>query len=257
MSKNWELLRDLGKEQEFLNKPAIKGNRAPAPSVAPVPATGAPALTPNLAQTSLEQMNALIQQVFMAAGTDAPRIVAITSAEPQTGCTWVTAHVGEILAGRVGGTVCVVDANLRDPSLHQQFSVDNPVGLSDALLQLDPIRAYARQLSSPNLFIISSGSAPDAAKSLVGADRMRLRITELRSEFDFVLMDTCAMSVANDAIGLGSFSDGVLLVLKANASRKESAKQAVQDLQGGNARVLGAILNQRSFPIPDKIYKKF
>lgn len=262
MSKNFELLRNLGKDQEFLNKPPVNGN-GNRPQVAIASAAGgsaaaaAPALTSTLEKGSLEQINLLVQQVFMAPSADAPRVVVLTSADPGTGCTWVTAHVAEILAGRVAGSVCVVDANLRDPSLHQQFGVDNAVGLSDALLQLDPIRGYVRSLSLPNLFIMSSGSDPQAAESLVASDRMRLRITELRSEFDFVLLDTCAMSVANDSIGLGSFADGVLIVIKANASRKESARQAVQDLQEGKAKVLGAVLNQRSFPIPDKIYKKF
>lgn len=254
MSKNYELLRNLGKENELLKSLPVTGNEAhPAP-----PATGAaPALTSNLALPGLEQINALVQQVFLAAGANAPRAVVLVSTEVGTGCTWVTAHVAEMLASRVAGGVCVIDANLRDPALHLQFGVDNSVGLSDALLRLEPIRTFARPLSLPNLSIITSGSAAQTAQSLITSDRMRLRITELRSEFDFILIDACALSVANDAIGLGSFSDGVLMVLKANASRKETARQAVQDLQGGKAKVLGVVLNQRNFPIPDKIYKKF
>jgi Mrp family chromosome partitioning ATPase len=86
---------------------------------------------------------------------------------------------------------------------------------------------------------------------------MRLRIAELRSEFDFLLIDGSAMNLGNEAIGLGSMSDGVVLVLKANASRKQSARQAIQELQGGKAKVLGAVLNQRKFPIPQAIYKFF
>jgi len=253
MSKNYELLRNLGKENELLKNLPARGNEVPP---AP-PATGtAPALTSNLAQPGLEQINALVQQVFLAAGANAPRVVVLTSTEVGTGCTWVTAHVAEMLAGRVAGGVCVIDANLRDPALHLQFGVDNNVGLSDALLQLEPIRTFVRPLSLPNLSIIPGGSSVQTAQSLITSDRMRLRITELRSEFDFILIDACALSVANDAIGLGSFSDGVLMVLKANASRKETARQAMQDLQGGKAKVLGAVLNQRHFPIPEKIYKK-
>jgi Mrp family chromosome partitioning ATPase len=254
MSKNYELLRNLGKEQDFLkNLPANGDGGPPSP-----PATGAmPGLTSNLAQPGLEQINALVQQVFLAPGGDAPRAVVLVSTEAGTGCTWVTAHVAELLASRVAGAVCVIDANLRDPALHTQFGVDNSVGLSDALLQLEPIRTFARPLSLPNFFMISAGSSDASAQSLITSDRMRLRITELRSEFDFILFDTCSLSVANDAIGLGSFCDGVLMVLKANASRKESARQAIQDLQGGNAKVLGAVLNQRNFPIPENIYKKF
>jgi Mrp family chromosome partitioning ATPase len=196
------------------------------------------------------------QQVFLA-DTEAPRAVVFTSTEPGTGCTWVCAHLGEVLAGRVAGSVCLVDANLRESGLHQQFGVENHRGLSEALLELDPIRTYAHQLSRPNLYLISAGSAAESAQTLLTSDRMRLRIVELRSEFDFVLIDTSAMTVANDAIGLGSICDGVVMVLKANSSRREAARQAIQDLQGGKAKVLGAVLNRRTFPIPDSIYKRF
>jgi Mrp family chromosome partitioning ATPase len=55
---------------------------------------------------------------------------------------------------------------------------------------------------------------------------------------------------------LGSGSDGIVLVLRANSSRRESARKATQDLQNAKARVLGAVLNQRTFPIPESIYKK-
>ena len=191
----------------------------------------------------------------MTPGADAPRSVVLASTEPDTGCTWVCARVGEVLASRVAASVCLVDANLIDPGLHLQFGVENKSGLSDALQQLDPVRTFARPLSLPNLWLISSGSATEIAQSLLASDRMRLRITELRSEFDFVLIDAPALSISNSAVGLGSVSDGVLMVLKANASRRQTAVQAVQDFQAGNAKVLGAVLNQRTFPIPEKIYK--
>jgi Mrp family chromosome partitioning ATPase len=275
MSRNFELLQKLGKEPELLDStPAGSSQTEPAPAgVTPIAshsanAAAAPgAITPEAVALGpapaipgpftpgLEEVNALAQQIFLAS-TDPPRAVVFTGTEPGTGCTWVCAHLGEVLAGRVAGSVCLVDANLRESGLHQQFGVENQSGLSDALLQLDPIRTFARQLAPPNLYLISAGSAGESAQTLLTSDRMRLRIVELRSEFDFVLIDTSAMSVANDAIGLGSISDGVVMVLKANASRRETARQAIQDLQGGKAKVLGAVLNQRTFPIPDSIYKK-
>ena len=85
---------------------------------------------------------------------------------------------------------------------------------------------------------------------------MRLRMTELKAEFDFVLVDTPAMNASNEAISIGSLADGVVVVLKANASRKQTARQAIEQLQGGKARVLGAVLNRRTFPIPESIYKR-
>jgi protein-tyrosine kinase len=267
MSRNFELLQKLGKEQDLINAvptPApVSSNHAESAAIAPasesvpasttaIPATDAPASSDS--QPAMEEVNSLVQQLFMAAGADAPRTVVFASTEPGSGCTWVCAHVAEVLASRVAGRVCVVDANLRDPGLHKQFGVENQPGLSESLSQLDPIRAFARPLSRPNLWLISSGLAGEASLT---SDRMRLRIAELRTECDFILIDVAAMSLGNDAVGIGNLSDGVVLVLKANSSRREAARQAVQDLQGGNTKVLGAVLNQRTYPIPPKIYNKF
>lgn len=260
MSRNFELLQKLGKEQEILSPTPADGNpqAAAAPRPAVETAAVAPAGTPaaELTPGSLEQVNALAQQLFIIPGADAPRTVVFTSTESGTGTSWVCAHLAEVLASRVAGSVCLVDANLRNPTLHQHFGVENQGGLTDALLRLDPIRAFARSVVFSNLFLISAGPGGESVQAMLTSDRMRLRLTELRSEFDFVLVDASAMSVANDAIALGSMSDGVVLVLKAHASRRQVARQAIEDLQGGKAKVLGAVLNQRTFPIPDALYKK-
>ena len=83
-----------------------------------------------------------------------------------------------------------------------------------------------------------------------------MRITELRREFRYVLIDGPALSGTNDSVSLGRSAEGVILVLKANASRREVARKAVQELQAAKVRVLGAVLNHRTFPIPDALYKK-
>jgi len=55
---------------------------------------------------------------------------------------------------------------------------------------------------------------------------------------------------------LGRNAEGVVLVLRANASRRETARKAVHDLETAQVRVLGAVLNHRTFPVPERIYKK-
>jgi capsular exopolysaccharide synthesis family protein len=267
MSRNFELLQKLGREQELI-KPVQSPDEAPRP--VPVPsantAAAAPAIAPisaplvtaaRLPKQSLEQINGLAQQVFLSQGADAPRVVTLAATEPGSGCTWVSGHLAEVLASRVAGSVCLIDANLRDPGLHRLFEVENTVGMSDALIHPEPIRGFVRQLTLANLWFIAAGLCADAAQPLLTSDRMRMRIAELRSEFDFILIDASALNVSNDALGLGALSDGVLMVLKANTSRRETARQAMQELQGANAKVLGAVLNQRTFPIPEAIYKRF
>jgi Mrp family chromosome partitioning ATPase len=164
--------------------------------------------------------------------------------------------VAEVLAGQVSGSVCLVDANLRNPGLHEQFAAENVSGLTDALRMREPIRSFAQPLSCPRLWLVSSGSPAEDGQSLLSSDRMRLRMTELRTEFDYVLIDTAAISSSHDATVLGSATDGLVLVLKANSSRRESARGAIHDLRAAKVRVLGAVLNQRTFPIPQSIYDK-
>ena len=254
MSRNFELLQRIGREQALYTTPSEAETEpyAEEPVVFTLPVASPLAMKAG----ELEEFTKLVQRLFIMPGNESTRTVVFAGTERGNGCSWVTARVAEVLASQVSGSVCIVDANLRRAGLHTQFSAENQSGLSDALLRSDPVRSFARNLGRPNLWMLSCGSASEEAQNLVPTDRMRLRLSELRAEFDYVLLDVAALSEANDAVLLGCGADGVVLVIKANASRRESARKATQDLQTAKARVLGAVLNQRTFPIPQSIYNK-
>jgi Mrp family chromosome partitioning ATPase len=150
----------------------------------------------------------------------------------------------------------VVDANLRSPRLHQYFGVENHHGLSDALKATESIRNFVSPLGRQNLWLLSCGADATKSNSLLISDPMRIRLAELRQYFEYVLVDAPPLSVGSEAMALGRSAEGVILVLKANASRRDSVRKAVQDLQYAGVRVLGAVLNQRTYPIPEVIYTK-
>jgi Mrp family chromosome partitioning ATPase len=283
MSRNFELLQNIGRENEFF-KPdgAVREKARPESSLRPIPelpsqepspldakaasamsgAAAAPAplksqpLQFAMESSELAELAKVVQRVFLLPQGNPPRTVVFTSSESGDGCSWICARVGEILASQVAGSVCLVDANLQSPTLHEQFSVPNHHGLSDALRASNSIRGYVSQLSRRNLALLSCGSAGKESHGLVASDRMRMRLNELREEFEYILVDCSSMSASNEAIAVGSGADGVVLVLKANSTRKDRARSAVQDLNNAKVRVLGAVLNQRTFPIPDSIYNK-
>jgi Mrp family chromosome partitioning ATPase len=149
-----------------------------------------------------------------------------------------------------------VDANLRSPGLHREFGVPNHYGLTDALQVSDPIRRFVTSLSRPNLWLLSCGGEVEGMHNMLGSDRMRALLPELQREFDYVLIDAPSMGSGDDSVMLGRSAEGVILVLKANLSRRESARKAVRDLEHANVRVLGAVLNHRTFPVPEAIYRK-
>jgi Mrp family chromosome partitioning ATPase len=81
-------------------------------------------------------------------------------------------------------------------------------------------------------------------------------LAELRAEFDFVIIDAPPLTRYADAIALGQVSDGLILVLEADSTRKKAAQMAVANLRSSNVQILGAVLNKRTFPIPENIYKR-
>lgn len=273
MSRNFELLQNIGKEEEYFQPERLLVEPVPAPIPAPLPdpasmdSVNAPAAAPvqvaaaepsqfSTESSQLAELAKLVQRVFLLPGGEYNHTVVFTSSDVGNGCSWICARVGELLASQVTGTVCLVDANLQSPTLHEQFGVANHHGLSDALRQSGSIRGYVSQLSRRNLALVSCGSHAKDVQAMISSDRMRMRLSELRSEFDYVLVDCPSMGVSNEAVSLGSFADGIVIVLKANATRKDRARNAVRDLQAAKVKVLGAVLNQRTFPIPDKIYNK-
>lgn len=248
MSKNFELLQEQGRVQELLDPHANKST-----AVRPeIPFSGTPAVEiEGMARTEVMK---LVQRLLLSPESRAPHQVCFIGTEPGDGCSWICARAAEILASQVPGSVCVVDCDLHKPSLHHEFHVENHHGLSDALVGNGSVRQYVRQLSRPNLFLLSSGGASEDFSSEIVQQRMQQRLSELRAEFDYILIDAAPRGVSSDGVMLGALSDGVALVLKAHSARRETARNILQELQAANVQVLGAVLNQRTFPIPAKIY---
>jgi Mrp family chromosome partitioning ATPase len=248
MSKNFELLQQADKLHEISS---LNPSRQSLPIDA---ATSAPVL--EIGESAREEITKLVRRLYQIPGTEAPRMVVFAGTEKGNGCSWLCARLGEFLATQVSGSVCLLDCNFRSPSLHQEFGLPNHYGLSDALRQNDGIRPYLRSLSRPNFWLFSCGSPVENGQAILGSDRMRMLVQELKAEFDYIIVDSAPMDAGTDSIVLGGLSNGVVLVLKANSSRRDTAGKAMQELNTANVPVRGVVLNRRTFPIPEAIYKR-
>jgi capsular exopolysaccharide synthesis family protein len=252
MSRNFELLQNLGKEHEMFGVGVDIPAAPPAPQVAPAELKP---LKLEMEAVQKEEVAKLVQRVFLLPGAKASHFVVFSGTEAGNGCSWICSRAAEILASQVSGSICVVDANLRSPTLHRHFQVENHHGLSDSLLTPDPVANFISSLDYPNLRLLSCGAAAQNWQMLLNSDRMRSRIAELRSQFDYVLIDAPPLSLGNEAVLMGRGVDGLVMVLKANSSRRESVRKAMHDLEDARVPVLGAVLNQRNYPIPGALYK--
>jgi Mrp family chromosome partitioning ATPase len=206
-------------------------------------------------KTTQEESLKLVQRVFLLQAA-APRTVVFAGIDQGNGCSQICARAAEVLANSVSGSVCLVDANLRSPHLPDLFAVSNHRGLTDALLQEGPIKDYAKRLHPGNLWLLSCGSLAAEFCGFLSVERLKIRIAELRNEFDYVLIDAPPLNLYSDATALGQLADGLIIVLEANVTRRETALRVSENLRTTQVQVLGTVLNKRTFPIPEALYQR-
>jgi capsular exopolysaccharide synthesis family protein len=205
--------------------------------------------------TSREEAFRLVQNIFLLRSEQSPRVVVFAGVDSGNGCSWVCAHAAEALASQNLGSVCLVDANLRSPALPEMFGVSNHFGLTEALSKSGPIRDFTKVIRSDNLSLLSCGALGAESPSLLNSETMKVRVSELRKEFDYVLIDSAPLSTYSDAVVAGQLADGLVLVLEANSTRRESAAKVAESLGAAQVKILGAVLNKRTFPIPEALYR--
>ena len=203
-----------------------------------------------------EETTKLVQRLFLLPGTEAPRMVVFSGVEPGDGCTSICARAAETLVAMGEGPCCVVDANLRSPGVHEYFQIKNRSGLSEALSQTGSLCDFTQQLYGGKLWVMTAGTTSSDPSTLLNSVALPVRLAELRKEFTYVLIDAPPVNLFSDAANLAKQSDGALLVLNSNSTRKEAARNSKELFEGAGVRVLGAVLNRRTFPIPQGLYAK-
>jgi Mrp family chromosome partitioning ATPase len=204
-------------------------------------------------QDTRRELTRLTHTLFLCSG--GARAVAFSAVESGAGCSWVLVRIAQLLAEASAGSVCIVDANFCSPMLHTYLHTGNSIGLSDALVDTDPIRQYVQRLGG-GLGLLSTGSVIAKAEPLLASSAFRARVDELRASFDHLLFDTPPLAVSSDALAVASKLDGLAMVVEAGSTKRETALKAAKDAAANNVRMLGVVLNKRAYPVPNAIYRK-
>ncbi len=242
MSRNFELLQQLELARDLFApsvRPAVRIKREKAR---------------DWESLVRDQEIRLIQRVFPSPG--ARRVIMFCGVEHGDGSSGTLARTARALAAQNAGTVCAVDTDLRFPSLHDHFGMENINGLAEAISHYDAVRNYVHQLAIPNLWLMPCGPNSGEIHTLLASDRFRARLKELRAEFDHILISAPPVGLYADAITLGRLADGAVLVVGANSTRREAARKAKECLQQASVNLVGAVLNNRTFPIPEALYRR-
>jgi protein-tyrosine kinase len=203
-----------------------------------------------------EEALKLVQRIFLLQTKEPPHVVVFAGIDHGNGCSRICRAVAEALAKNSLGPVCLVEANFRSPGMPALFGITNHRGLTDALLHEGPIRSFAKPTANDKVWLLSAGVLATDSPTLLSSGQLKTRLAELRSEFGFVIIDAPPLTRYADAIALGQLADGLVLIVEADSTRKKAALMAAANLRSSNVQILGAVLNKRTFPIPEKIYNR-
>jgi Mrp family chromosome partitioning ATPase len=156
-------------------------------------------------------------------------------------------QVATVLAEEVRSDVCLVGAEEGGHLVHEAGG--------DSRYRRTGIRSKSGQVSS-NLWTVSQDVLWEGQPGTSVVPGLCRQLEELKREFEYSVIQGPAAGTHRRAALLGQLCDGVVLVLQADSTRRVAAQRARELLASAGVKVLGTILCDRKFPIPDAIYRR-
>jgi hypothetical protein len=192
-----------------------------------------------------EQIRGLVRRVFFWGEERPVRQVVFSAAEPHTDVASICDQVGHALALETSSHIAIVS---RVQAVEEMQTV-HPLYAGRI-----PVKSWSIQLAK-NLWRVPECRLRESL-GRGEASRWLACLEELRSEFEYSVIHGPVAGTSSEAALLGRLADGLILVLGAHSTRKATACKIKESLQGTHSHILGAILSDRRFPVPERIYRR-
>lgn len=170
-----------------------------------------------------------------------PRIIAVTSPMSGDGKSTTAINLAAALA-EAGFRVCLIEADLRRPSLAKSLGLVGDVGFTTALIGRAPVESVL-QNAGANLAVLTSGPVPPNPSELLISDNARRLIAEIASKVDYTIIDTAPLLPVTDGAEIAAIAEATLIVARAGKTTKEQIERSVAALEKVGKRPVGVVLN--------------
>ena len=170
--------------------------------------------------------------------------VLFTSATPNAGKSTVAANVA-IAYAQAGKNTLLIDGDLRRPTTHYTFEMQNVRGLSTAIINELPLNEVARESGIENLDVITSGPIPPNPSELLSSKKMNLFMKAVTDHYDMVIIDSPPVLAVTDSQVLSQLTDATILVTNVEDNNRETIKDAKELMEKADANIIGVVLNNK------------
>ena len=183
--------------------------------------------------------------------------IMIAAANKGEGTSTVAANLALSIGLAEKARVLLVDANLRQPTLHLWFGREQQNGLIDLVTGKKDLSDVIKETPFANIKLITAGFFPPGENKLDVLSGIPQEIKErLEKDFDWVIYDTAPVSRYPDTLLISPLADGIVLVIMAESTRRAAVQKVKESFQSINAKILGGVLNGRRYVVPKFIYKR-
>ncbi len=202
----------------------------------------------------VEQYRRLGAALHHAQTEQGVRIVMVTSAMPAEGKTLVAANLALVLSHSYARRVLLMDGDLRRPSVHTVFGVENTSGIADRLDGDRPGSLPSVQVSHNLELLVAGRPQPDPLR-IVTSSAMHRLIQDAAAKYDWVIMDSPPVGLLPDAHLLAAMVDKVLLVIQAGKTSYDIIQKSVASI--GKDRIIGTVLNRAEAAVANPYYTQY
>lgn len=190
-----------------------------------------------------ECFRGLRSKLLLGGSEEPPRVIMVTSAEPQDGKTLVAANLAVSIAQRISSYVLLMECDLRRPALLKMFGLQAEHGLREYLERGSDISHYFIQTPIPNLTLLPAGKPLESPSELLSSPKMRLLTETLRGTYHdhSIIIDTPPAYFFADTASLFSIVDGILFVVRFGQTRRELIKDLIANVR--REKILGVVFN--------------
>jgi capsular exopolysaccharide synthesis family protein len=194
-------------------------------------------ITPGVSRSSAR----LRSRLYHAREKMALKKLLVTSALPKEGKSFTAANLAQVLVRQHGRRVLLIDADLRGPRLHMMLGTTSSPGLADYLQGGSDEFSIMQRGPMENLFFIPSGQEISDPAELVANGRLKFLLQRVEALFDWIIIDSPPAVPVSDASILAKACDGVLMVVRSNATPVDMARRARQEFP--DQALVGVVLN--------------
>jgi protein-tyrosine kinase len=188
-----------------------------------------------------EQFRTLRSRLYHMREKMSLKKILVTSALPKEGKSFTAANLAQVLVRQHGRRVLLVDGDLRSPQLHVMMGTTRTPGLVEYLRGESDEFSIMQRGPMENLFFIPSGQQISNPAELAANGRLKLLMQRVEPLFDWIVVDSPPAVPVSDASLLATTCDGVLMVVRSNATPSDMARRARQEFP--DQTLVGVVLN--------------